>query len=150
MIASSLALLCCVLLSSALQLPDYPGTILTEVGEGMLADGAPQRMAYFVTSDSVETVAEYFYRSWIAKGQLTFVDGDFEQALIVSAFSTVDAIQRAVILRAQGRTTVGFSVLRALRFERPPVAVGDDIEGQLFGVFQTLIAASASPEGEPR
>jgi len=151
MIASSLALVCCVLLlSSAQQLPDYPGTILTEVGEGMLADGVPQRVAYFVTSDSVETVAEYFYRKWIAEGQLTFVDGDFEQSLIVSAFSTIDAVQRAVILRAQGKTTVGFSVLRALRFERPLPAVGDGVEGQLFGVFQTLIAGNASLEGDHR
>ena len=132
MIGPSSALLSCVLLSSAEQLPEYPGTILTEVGEGLLADGVPQRLAYFVTSDSVETVADYFYRRWLADGQLTLVDGDFEQALMVSAFSTIDAVQRAVILRSQGRMTVGFSVVRALRFERPPLTLGGEVEGRLF------------------
>ena len=78
-----------------------------------------------------------------------FVGFESERS-IVSAFSTIDAVQRAVILRAQGKTTVGFSVLRALRFERPLPAVGDGVEGQLFGVFQTLIAGNASLEGDHR
>ena len=131
MSGASPALLWCALLSSH-ELPEYPGTILTEVGEGLFADGVPQRIGYFATSDSVETVAEYFYRRWVAEGLPTVVDGDVEQALIVSAFSTIDAVQRSVILRSQGRTTVGFSVMRALRFEHPPPTLAGDIEGRLF------------------
>ena len=87
MSGASPALLLCVLLSSAHELPEYPGTILTEVGGELFADGVPQRIAYFATSDSVETVAEYFYRRWMAEGLLTVVDGEFEQSLIVSAFT---------------------------------------------------------------
>ena len=37
-----------------------------------------------------------------------------------------------MILCSEGRITVGFSVMRALRFEHPPPTLGGEIEGRLF------------------
>ncbi len=93
------------------ELPAYPGTVLTRIGERLIVDGVPQQLAYFVARDPLEAVALYFLREWGNKGYLTTADGDFRQEIVVSAFCTREAIQRAVVLRAQGRMTIGFSRL---------------------------------------
>ncbi len=114
------------------ELPAYPGTVLTRIGERLIVDGVPQQLAYFVARDPLEAVALYFLREWGNKGYLTTADGDFRQEIVVSAFCTREAIQRAVVLRAQGRMTIGFSVLRSLRAHSAPLNVQPPVEGHLF------------------
>jgi hypothetical protein len=125
------------------ELPAYPGVALTRIGEQLVVDGMAQRLAYFVARDSLEAVALYFLREWSGKGYLTTADGDSRQGMVVSAFSTRESIQRTVVLHPQGGTTIGFSVLRSLRFSTAPLSVQPSVEGQLF------VHDSRSPE-EPR
>jgi hypothetical protein len=128
----SAALLSSVPLVMPDQLPAYPGTVLTRIGERLIVDGVPQQLAYFVARDPLEAVALYFLREWRGKGYVTTADGDFRQEIVVSAVCTREAIQRAVVLRAQGRTTIGFSVLRSLRIDSAALNVQPSVEGQLF------------------
>ncbi len=128
----SAALLSSMSLPMPDELPTYPGTVLTRIGERLIVDGMPQQLAYFVARDPIETVAPYFLREWGEKGYLTTADGDFRQGIVVSAFCTREAIQKAVVLRAQGRMTIGFSVLRSLRVVSTPLNVPPSVEGHLF------------------
>jgi hypothetical protein len=114
------------------ELPAYPGTVLTRIGERLIVDGVAQQLAYFVARDPLEAVARYFLQQWKDKGYLTTADGDFRREIVVSAFCTREAIQKAVVLRAQGRMTIGFSVLRSLRAASAPSNVQPSVEGQLF------------------
>jgi hypothetical protein len=128
----SAALLSSMSLPMPDELPAYPGTVLTRIGERLIVDGMPQQLAYFVARDPLEAVARYFLRKWGEKGYLTTADGDFPQGIVVSAFCTREAIQKAVVLRAQGRMTIGFSVLRSLRGISTPLNVPPSVEGHLF------------------
>jgi hypothetical protein len=128
----SAALLSSLSLPMPDELPAYPGTVLTRIGQRLIVDGLPQQLAYFVARDPPEAVARYFLREWGEKGYLTTSDGDFRQGIVVSAFCTREAIQRAVVLRAQGRMTIGFSVLRSLRGVSIPLNVQPSVEGHLF------------------
>ncbi len=128
----SAALLSSVPVLMPAELPAYPGAVLTRIGERLIVDGVPQQLAYFVARDPLEAVALYFLREWAGKGYLTTADGDFRQEIVVSAFCTREAIQRAVVLHAQGKMTIGFSVLRSLRADSAPLSVQPSVEGQLF------------------
>jgi hypothetical protein len=128
----SAALLSSVPLLMPDELPAYPGTVLTRIGERVIVDGVPQQLAFFVASDPLEAVARYFLQQWRDKGYLTTADGDLRREVVVSAFCTREAIQKAVVLRAQGRMTIGFSALRSLRAASPPLNVQPSVEGQLF------------------
>jgi hypothetical protein len=126
------ALLSSVPLPTPDELPAYPGAVLTRIGELLIVDGVRQQLAYFVARDPIDAVALYFLGEWKGRGYFTTADGDFRQEIVVSAFCTREAIQRAVVLRAQGRITIGFSVVRSLRAVSAPWNVQPPVEGQLF------------------
>src|SRR6266852_2328203 len=113
------------------ELPAYPGTVLTRIGERLMVDGVPQQLAYFVARDPLEAVALYFLRAGGDKGYLTAAGGEVRQEVVLSSFCTRGAIQRAVGLRAQGRLTIGFAVLRPLRAPSAPLSVQPSVEGHL-------------------
>lgn len=95
-----------------IELPVYPGVVHTRIGSDLMIGGHPHRMAYFVTRDSLKTVADYFYKHWSEEGYPTFEDGDLEVEGVVSAFMTREGIIRSVVLRKHGDKTLGFTVLR--------------------------------------
>ena len=96
------------------ELPVYPGTVHTRVGDDLIINGELFRIAYFTTRDPVTRVADYFFQEWKRRGLPTTVDGDFRTEIAVSAFYTRDGLQRSVVLRSHGGKTVGFAVLRDL------------------------------------
>lgn len=114
------------------ELPVYPGAVHTRIGNDLVILGEHYRMAYFTTKDSPETVAKYFNWFWKRRGIPTFVDGDFKQEGMVSAYYTREGLQRAVILRVHQGKTVGFSVLRDLWVRAQKKADIPSPEGALF------------------
>jgi hypothetical protein len=96
------------------ELPLYPGTVHTRVGDELIINGEQFRIAYFTTRDPLTRVAEYFFQEWKRRGLPTTVDGDFRTEMVVSAFYVRDGLQRSVVLRSHQGQTVGFSVLRDL------------------------------------
>jgi len=130
-------LLCGVLLffsgAHAEELPVYPGSVHTRIGDDLIIDGECFRIAYFITDDEMTKVAEYFLGEWNRRGYPAGVDGDPRVELVVSAFYTRQGLQRSVILRPHLGRTLGFSVLRDLWITpddpRPPLPV---LENTLF------------------
>lgn len=96
------------------ELPLYPGTVHTRVGDELIINGEQFRIAYFTTRDPLTRVAEYFFQEWKRRGLPTTADGDFRTEIVVSAFYVRDGLQRSVVLRSHQGQTVGFSVLRDL------------------------------------
>ncbi len=117
------------------ELAVYPGTVHTRIGNDLLIAGQYHRLAYFTTKDPVEKVARYFQAYWTKQGYPVVVEGN-PQELVVSAFYTREGLQRAVVLRAEPKRTVGFTVLKDLwRYEKPPDAGRGhfiQLEGALF------------------
>ncbi|WP_426753056.1 hypothetical protein [Myxococcus sp. Y35] len=101
------------------ELPIYPGTIHTRIGNDLVIGGEYYRLAYFTTPDSMEKVAAYFARKWNEEGYPTAVEGDMKDEGVVSALYTREGLQRGVVLRKHLGKTVGFTVLRDL-WVRPP------------------------------
>ncbi len=104
------------------ELPLYPGTVHTRVGDELIINGEQFRIAYFTTRDPLTRVAEYFFQEWKRRGLPTTVDGDFRTEMVVSAFYVRDGLQRSVVLRSHQGQTVGFSVLRDLWVSAAPAA----------------------------
>jgi len=101
------------------ELPIYPGTLHTRIGNDLVIGGEYYRLAYFTTPDSMEKVAAYFARRWQDEGYPTVVEGDMKDEGVVSALYTREGLQRGVVLRKHLGKTVGFTVLRDL-WVRPP------------------------------
>ncbi|PTL76196.1 hypothetical protein DAT35_51100 [Vitiosangium sp. GDMCC 1.1324] len=118
------------------ELAVYPGVVHTRIGQDLLIGGQYHRMAYFTTTDSLVKVAKYFHDSWTKQGYPVVVNGDLKQEAVVSAFSTREGLQRAVVLRGHLGKTVGFTVLKDLwLYEKPPDAGKQpfiQVEGALF------------------
>ena len=116
------------------ELPVYPGTVHTRVGDDLIINGEHFRIAYFTTRDPLTRVADYFFQEWKRRGLPTSVDGDFRTEIAVSAFYTRDGLQRSVVLRSHGGKTVGFAVLRDLWLRATSVPGPEWIapEGALF------------------
>lgn len=116
------------------ELPTYPGTVHTRIGNDLIINGAYYRLAYFKTKDSMRTVAEHFFHNWKEEGYPTVIEGDGKEEVVVTAFYTREGLARSVILRRHGDITLGFSVLKDLWVEPrtretpPPV----QLEGELF------------------
>ncbi|WP_343073588.1 hypothetical protein [Pyxidicoccus fallax] len=101
------------------ELPVYPGTVHTRIGNDLVIAGEYYRMAYFTTDDSMQKVADYFVKFWRSQGYPTAVDGDLEHEAVVSALYTREGLQRGVVLRRHAGKTVGFTVLRDLWVSAP-------------------------------
>jgi hypothetical protein len=101
------------------ELPVYPGTLHTRIGNDLVIGGEYYRLAYFTTQDPMKKVAEYFARHWRELGYPIAIDGDLENEAVVSALYTREGLQRGVVLRRHLNKTVGFTVLRDL-WVRPP------------------------------
>jgi hypothetical protein len=118
-----LALLCALLTASPVgaeqELPVYPGTLHTRIGNDLVIGGEYYRLAYFTTPDSMDKVAAYFARKWQEEGYPTVVEGDLKEEGVVSALYTRQGLQRGVVLRKHLGKTLGFTVLRDL-WMRPP------------------------------
>ncbi|HME91511.1 MAG TPA: hypothetical protein VKE49_08810 [Myxococcaceae bacterium] len=116
------------------ELPVYPGTVHTRVGDDLIINGEHFRIAYFSTRDSLAQVADYFFQQWKRRGLPTTADGDFQTEIVVSAFYTREGVQRSVLLRSQQGKTVGFAVLRDLWLSAwpPPEMEPIAVEGTLF------------------
>ncbi|WP_164018396.1 hypothetical protein [Pyxidicoccus trucidator] len=139
--SSLLARLCALLLTvgalaahAQQELPVYPGTVHTRIGNDLVIAGEYYRMAYFTTDDSLQKVADYFTRHWRSQGYPTSVDGDLENEAVVSALYTREGLQRGVVLRRHLGKTVGFTVLRDLWVSAPknPSPGLVKVEGMLF------------------
>lgn len=122
-VGARLALLCALLavLPAAAQqeLPVYPGTVHTRIGNDLVIGGEYYRLAYFTTPDPMKKVAAYFAKKWQDEGYPTVVEGDLEEEGVVSALFTRQGLQRGVVLRRHLGKTLGFTVLRDL-WVRPP------------------------------
>jgi hypothetical protein len=118
-----LALVCALLVVSPVgaeqELPVYPGTLHTRIGNDLVIGGEYYRLAYFTTPDPMEKVAAYFVRKWQEEGYPTAVEGDMKDEGVVSALYTRQGLQRGVVLRRHLGKTLGFTVLRDL-WMRPP------------------------------
>ncbi|MBZ4417735.1 hypothetical protein [Myxococcus sp. RHSTA-1-4] len=116
------------------ELPVYPGTVHTRIGNDLVIAGEYYRMAYFTTGDSLLKVADYFTKHWRSQGYPTAVDGDLENEAVVSALYTREGLQRGVVLRRHLGKTVGFTVLRDLWVSAPrnPAPGLVKLEGMLY------------------
>jgi hypothetical protein len=116
------------------ELPVYPGTVHTRIGNDLIIAGEYYRMAYFTTEDSLEKVARYFVKHWRTQGYPTVVDGDLKTEAVVSALYTREGLQRGVVLRRHMGKTVGFTVLRDLwvRVKKTPPRALLSLEGTLY------------------
>jgi len=116
------------------ELPVYPGTVHTRIGNDLIIAGEYYRLAYFTTDDSMEKVADYFARHWRGLGYPTVVEGDLRNEAVVSALYTREGLQRGVVLRRHLGKTAGFTVLRDLwvRAPKKPGAGLVKLEGTLF------------------
>lgn len=139
--SSLLARLCALLLTvgalaahAQQELPVYPGTVHTRIGNDLVIAGEYYRMAYFTTDDPLAKVADYFTRHWRSQGYPTAVDGDLENEAVVSALYTREGLQRGVVLRRHLGKTVGFTVLRDLWVSAPRNSAPGlvKVEGMLF------------------
>ncbi|MHB8874266.1 MAG: hypothetical protein ACYC8T_11315, partial [Myxococcaceae bacterium] len=59
------------------ELPVYPGTVHTRIGNDLLISGEYYRIAYFTTEDPMRKVAGFFKDQWTRQGYPTTVDGNF-------------------------------------------------------------------------
>jgi hypothetical protein len=118
------------------ELAIYPGTVHTRIGEDLLIGGQYHRMAWFTTPDSLVEVAKYFHGFWMKQGHPVVVNGDLKQEAVVSAFSTREGLQRAVVLRTHLGRTVGFTVLKDLWLYEKPASSSKapfiQVEGSIF------------------
>jgi len=101
-----------IVLCALAQLPAYPGAVHTRIGDDLEVGGELYRIAYFTTTDSPLEVAQYFLRDWRSHGYPTTAVGDFRAEGVVSAFSTREGIQRAVVVRVEGAKTLAFTLLK--------------------------------------
>ncbi|WP_338865382.1 hypothetical protein [Myxococcus stipitatus] len=101
------------------EVPVYPGTIHTRIGNDLVIGGEYYRLAYFTTTDPMKKVVAYFAKKWRDEGYPTVVEGDLEEEAVVSAIFTREGLQRGVVLRVHHGKTVGFTALRDL-WTRPP------------------------------
>ncbi|MFY1832255.1 hypothetical protein ACN47A_40540 [Myxococcus fulvus] len=101
------------------QVPVYPGTVHTRIGNDLVIGGEYYRLAYFTTTDPMKKVVAYFAQKWRDEGYPTVVEGDMEDEAVVSALFTREGLQRGVVLRTHAGKTVGFTALRDL-WSRPP------------------------------
>jgi hypothetical protein len=136
--ALGLALVCALLAAppsaAEQELPVYPGTLHTRIGNDLVIGGEYYRLAYFTTDDSMKKVAAYFARKWQEEGYPTVVEGDLVDEGVVSALYTRQGLQRGVVLRRHLGKTLGFTVLRDL-WVRPPKKPAPglvSLEGALF------------------
>lgn len=122
-VGARLALLCALLAvlpaSAEQELPVYPGTLHTRIGNDLVIGGEYYRLAYFTTSDPMKKVAAFFAKKWQDEGYPTVVEGDMVDEGVVSALYTRQGLQRGVVLRRHLDKTLGFTVLRDL-WVRPP------------------------------
>lgn len=116
------------------ELPVYPGTVHTRVGDNLIINGEHFRIAYFTTRDPLTRVADYFLQEWKRRGLPTTADGDFQTEIVVSAFYTRQGFQRSVVLRSHHDKTVGFAVLRDLWLRATSASEMEQVapEGTLF------------------
>ncbi|MFY2557735.1 hypothetical protein ACN469_08915 [Corallococcus terminator] len=101
------------------EVPVYPGTVHTRIGNDLIIGGEYYRLAYFTTTDPMKKVVAYFAQKWRDEGYPTVVEGDMEDEAVVSALFTREGLQRGVVLRVHQGKTVGFTALRDL-WTRPP------------------------------
>ncbi|MFP2931778.1 hypothetical protein ACLESO_42705 [Pyxidicoccus sp. 3LG] len=133
-----LLLLCAVLAvlpaAAEQELPVYPGTLHTRIGNDLVIGGEYYRLAYFTTPDPMKKVAEYFARKWREDGYPTVVEGDLKDEAVVSALFTREGLQRGVVLRQHQGKTLGFTVLRDLwvRSPKKPAQGLVKLEGTLY------------------
>ncbi|WP_240356284.1 hypothetical protein [Myxococcus eversor] len=116
------------------EVPVYPGTIHTRIGNDLIIGGEYYRLAYFTTTDPMKKVAAYFAQKWRDEGYPTVVEGDLEDEAVVSALFTREGLQRGVVLRTHLGKTVGFTALRDL-WTRPPKSTPSGLiklEGTLY------------------
>lgn len=116
------------------ELPVYPGTLHTRIGNDLVIGGEYYRLAYFTTKDSMKKVVEYFANHWRQQGYPVSIDGDGVNEVVVSALYTREGLQRGVVLRRHLDKTVGFTALRDL-WVRPPKRPGPGLpklEGTLY------------------
>ncbi|QSQ25045.1 hypothetical protein JY651_08975 [Pyxidicoccus parkwayensis] len=122
-VGARLALVCALLAvlpaAAEQELPVYPGTLHTRIGNDLVIGGEYYRLAYFTTPDPMKKVAAYFAKKWQDEGYPTVVEGDLEEEGVVSALFTRQGLQRGVVLRRHLGKTLGFTVLRDL-WVRPP------------------------------
>lgn len=119
------------------QVPIYPGAVHTRIGSDLVIGGEYYRLAYFTTTDSMETVAKYFHRFWSKQGYPVITEGDFKEEGVISAFYTREGLQRTVVLRMYEGKLVGFTSLRDLwkRAPRPkpPVTLENTLYSSAVG-----------------
>lgn len=84
----------------------YPGSAFVGLFDPKIPSEDRTPLAYQISTDSLMDVVRYFRRQWSLRGLLVAIDGDFERYLVVSAFDTRAALERSVVVRTQGRTTV--------------------------------------------
>lgn len=101
------------------ELPVYPGTVHTRIGNDLVISGEYYRIAYFTTPDPMKKVARYFNDEWTRQGYPTTLDGNFTDEGVVSAFYTREGLVRSVVLTLHEGKTVGFSVLKDLWVTKP-------------------------------
>ncbi|MBJ6764010.1 hypothetical protein JGU66_24825 [Myxococcaceae bacterium JPH2] len=120
--------------SAQQELPVYPGTVHTRIGNDLVIAGEYYRMAYFLTDDPMDKVVDYFVKQWRSQGYPTAVDGDLKEEAVVSALYTREGLQRGVVLRRHLGKTLGFTVLRDLWMSAPksPASGLVKLEGTLF------------------
>lgn len=116
------------------ELPVYPGTVHTRIGNDLVIAGEYYRLAYFTTPDPLDKVADYFAKQWMEQGYPTAMDGDRKEECVVSALYTREGLQRGVVLRRHLGKTLGFTVLRDLWSRAPskPAPGLVKLEGTLY------------------
>jgi len=128
------------------ELPVYPGTLHTRIGNDLVISGEYYRLAYFTTKDSMKQVVQYFAKHWREQGYPISVDGDLENEAVVSALYTREGLQRGVVLRRHLDKTVGFTALRDL-WVRPPKKPGPGLPKLEGTLYSQDIASRDDPGG---
>ena len=114
-------------------LSTYPGAVHTRIGNDVVVDGEPYRIAYFTSPDSLVKVAGFFRTEWKKQGYPVVSDGDFVREGVVSAFFTREGLQRMVVVQRHGDQTLGFTVLKDLWAEGAQSAAQlPKLEGAMF------------------
>jgi len=118
LLATVLCLACDAALAEQ-ELPVYPGTTHTRIGNDLIISGEYYRIAYFTTDDPMKKVGKYFKDEWTKQGYPTTLDGNFTDEGVVSAFYTREGLVRSVVLTRHEGKTIGFTVLKDLWVTKP-------------------------------